>query len=156
MIEVCKFDGACVRADEEFLLTTIEKVTIPKRVYTLIYNTVERSFSQSIQNLSYSKQKDIGGDFSSKNYLTDDSLTNLNAWISFYYLYGRFPCSEEFVNIPIVNKPVFLKTETNLLLANLYSTFFSNRCQRISFSSCLSGFEYLFWWKPNNFTNCLW
>ena len=123
MIEVCKFDGACVRADEEFLLTTIEKVTIPKRVYTLIYNTVERSFSQSIQNLSYSKQKDIGDDFSSKNYLTDDSLTNLNVWISFYYLYGRFPCSEEFVNIPIVNKPVFLKTETNLLLANLYSTF---------------------------------
>ena len=88
-----------------------------------MYNTVARNFSQSIQNLPYGEQKDIGDDFSSKNYLTDDSLTNLGAWISFYYLYGRFPGSEEFVNIPLVNKPVFLKTETNLSPANLYSKF---------------------------------
>ena len=73
--------------------------------------------------MSYGEQKDIGDDFSSKNYLIDDSLTNLNAWISFYYLYGRLPGSEEFVNIPFVNKPAFLKTETNLLPANLYSKF---------------------------------
>ena len=50
-----------------------------------MYNTVARRFGQSIQNLSYGEQKDIGNDFSSKNYLIDDSLTNLNAWISFYY-----------------------------------------------------------------------
>ena len=112
-----------MRADEEFLLTTIENVTIAKRVYTVIYNTVARSFSQAIQNLSYGEQKDIGDDFSSKHYLIDDSLTNLNAWISFYYLYGRFPGSEEFVNIPFVSKPVFLKAETNLLPANLYRKF---------------------------------
>ena len=74
-----------VRADEVFLLTTLENVTIAKRVYALMYNTVARRFGQSIQNLSYGEQKDIGDDFSSKNYLIDDSLTNLNAWISFYY-----------------------------------------------------------------------
>ena len=85
VIEVCKFDGAGVRANEEFLLTTLENVTIAKRVYALMYNTVARRFGQSIQNLSYGEQKDIGNDFSSKNYLIDDSLTNLNAWISFYY-----------------------------------------------------------------------
>ena len=50
-----------------------------------MYNTVARRFSDSIQNLSYDEQKHIGDDFSSKNYLIDDSLTNLNAWISFYY-----------------------------------------------------------------------
>ena len=50
-----------------------------------MYNTVARRFSDSIQNLSYDEQKYIGDDFSSKNYLIDDSLTNLNAWISFYY-----------------------------------------------------------------------
>ena len=60
VIEVCKFDGVGVKADEEFLLTTIENGTIAKRVYTLVYNTVARNFSQSIQNLSYGKQKDIG------------------------------------------------------------------------------------------------
>ena len=112
-----------VRADEVFLLTTLENVTIAKRVYALMYNTVARRFGQSIQNLSYGEQKDIGDDFSSKNYLTDDSLANLNAWISFYYLYGRFPGSEKFVNVPFVNKPIFLKTETNLSPANLYSKF---------------------------------
>ena len=85
VIEVCKFDGVGVRADEVFLLTTLENVTIAKRVYALMYNTVARRFGQSIQNLSYGEQKDIGDDFSSKNYLIDDSLTNLNAWISFYY-----------------------------------------------------------------------
>ena len=46
-----------------------------------MYNTVARRFSDSIQNLSYDEQKHIGDDFSSKNYLIDDSLTNLNAWI---------------------------------------------------------------------------
>ena len=88
-----------------------------------MYNTVARRFSDSIQNLSYDEQKHIGDDFSSKNYLIDDSLTNLNAWISFYYLYGRFPGSEKFVNVPFVNKPISLKTETNLSPENLYSKF---------------------------------
>ena len=73
--------------------------------------------------MPYGEQKDIGDGFSSKNYLTDDSLTNLNAWISFYYWCGRFPGSEKFVNVPFVNKPIFLKTETNLSPANLYSKF---------------------------------
>ena len=59
----------------------------------------------------------------SKNFSYENSLTNLDAWISFYYLYGRFPGSEEFVNVPFVSKPVFLKTETNLSPADLYSKF---------------------------------
>ena len=56
------------------------------------------------------KKKDIGDDITNKNFSYEDSLTNLDAWISFYYLYGRFPGSEEFVNVPFVNKPVFLRT----------------------------------------------
>ena len=59
----------------------------------------------------------------SKNFSYENSLTNLDVWISFYYLYGRFPGSEEFVNVPFVSKPVFLKTETNLSPADLYSKF---------------------------------
>ena len=98
-----------------------------------------RSFSQSIQNLSYGKQKDTGNDFSSKNYLIDDSLTNLDAWISFYYLYGRFPCSEEFVNIPFVNKRVFWKTETNLSPANLYNKFSSTDAKGLVSPHSLAG-----------------
>ena len=89
----------------------------------MIFNAVARSFNLTVSNLSYGGIKDISDDFSIKNYPYRDSLTNLNDWISYYYLYGKFPGSEEFINVPFVNKPSFLKTETNLSPAVLYSKF---------------------------------
>ena len=58
-----------------------------------------------------------------KNYWYRDSLTNLNDWISYYYLYGKFPELDEFVNVPYHKKPYFLKTKTQLPPSNLYSKF---------------------------------
>ena len=81
VIEVCKFSDVTVRPDEEFLLSTIENVTVAKRVYTMVFNTVVRSFSLTISNLFYGRIKDILDDFSIKNYSAKDSLTNLNDWI---------------------------------------------------------------------------
>ena len=81
VIEVCKFSDVTVRPDEEFLLSTIENVTVAKRVYTMVFNTVARSFSLTISNLFYGRIKDILDDFSIKNYSAKDSLTNLNDWI---------------------------------------------------------------------------
>ena len=95
VIEVCKFNYVTIRPDEEFLLWTIENVTVAKRVYSMII-TVERSFNLTVSNLSYGRIKDISDDFSIKNYSYRDSLTNLNDWISYYYLYGKFPGSEEY------------------------------------------------------------
>ena len=89
----------------------------------MIFNTIARNFNLTISNLSYGEKKDIGDDFLIKSFSYEDSLTNLDAWISFYYLYGRFPGSEEFVNVSFVSKPVFLNTETNLSPADLYSKF---------------------------------
>ena len=89
----------------------------------MIFNSVARSFNLTVSNLSYGRIKDISDDFSIKNYSYQDSLTNLNDWISYYYLYGKFPGSEEFINVPFVNKSGFLKTETNLSPADLYSKF---------------------------------
>ena len=43
------------------------------------------------------------------------------SWISFYYLYGSFPGSNDCTNVPFVDKPIFLKTEATLLPPNLYS-----------------------------------
>ena len=123
VIEVCKFSDVTIRPDGEFLLSTIENVAVGKRVYTMIFKTVARSFSLAVSNLSYGKIKDISDDFSIKNYSYWDSLTNLNDWISYYYLYGKFSGSEEFINFPFVNKLGFLKTETNLSPADLYSKF---------------------------------
>ena len=124
VLEVCKFNGAnLIKPGEEFLLSTIENVTVAKRVYTMVFNTVTRNFNLTIQDLGYSRTKDISDDFSIKNYSYQDSLTNLNDWISYYYLYGKFPGSDEFVNVPYHKKPYFLKTETQLSPSNLYGKF---------------------------------
>ena len=108
VIEVCKFSDATIRPDEKFLLSAIENVTVAKRVYTMIFKTVARSFNLTVSNLSYGKIKDISDDFSIKNYSYQDSLTNLNDWISYYYLYSKFPGSEEFINVPFVNKKTYI------------------------------------------------
>ena len=122
VIEVCKLSDVTIRPDEEFLLSTIENVTVAKRVYTMIFNTVARNFNLTVSNLPYGRIGDISDDFSIKNYPYRDSLTNLNDWISYYYLYGKFPGSEEFINVPFVNKLGFVKTKTNLSPADLYKT----------------------------------
>ena len=44
VIEVSKCNKPSIRPDEEFLLSTIENVTITKRVYTMIYNVIARNF----------------------------------------------------------------------------------------------------------------
>ena len=57
MIEICKFNNPTIRPDEEFLLSTIENVTVAKRVYTMIFNTVARNVNLTISNLCYDEKK---------------------------------------------------------------------------------------------------
>ena len=123
VIEVCKFSDVTIKPGEEFLLSTIENVTVAKKVYTMVFNTIARNFNLTIPNLAFSRIKDISDDFSIKNYSYQDSLTNFNDWIFYYYLYGKFPGSDEFVNVPYHKKPYFLKTETQLSPSNLYGKF---------------------------------
>ena len=63
VIEVFKFNNSSIRPDEEFLLSTIENVTIAKQVYTMIYNVIARNFSLTILKLSVDEKKDINDDF---------------------------------------------------------------------------------------------
>ena len=84
VLEICKFNDAnLIKPAEEFLLPTIENVTVAKRVYTMVFNTVARNFNLTIHDLGYRRIKDISDDFSIKNYSYQDSLTNLNDWISY-------------------------------------------------------------------------
>ena len=108
VIEVRNFNDVTIKPNEEFLLSTIENVTVAKKVYAMIFNTIARTFNVTISNLSYGRIKDISDDFSIKNYSYRDSLTNLNDWISCYYLYGKFAGSDEFANVPYHKKPYFL------------------------------------------------
>ena len=83
VLEVSKFNDAnLIKPGEEFLLSTMETVTVAKRVYTMFFNTVARNFNLIIQDLGYGRIKDISDDFSIKNYSYWDSLMNLNDWIS--------------------------------------------------------------------------
>ena len=42
----CKFNNAnLIKPGEELLLSTIENVTVAKRVYTTVFNTVARNFN---------------------------------------------------------------------------------------------------------------
>ena len=108
VLEVCKFNDAnLIKPSEEFLLSTIENVTVAKRVYRMIFNTVSRNFNLTINDFSYGTLKDISDDISIKNYSYRDSLTNLNDWISYYYFYGKFPGLDEFVNVSYHKKLFF-------------------------------------------------
>ena len=89
----------------------------------MIFDKVSRNFNLTINDLSDGRIKDISDDFSIKNCSHRDSLTNLNDWISYYYLYGNFPGLDEFVNVLYHKKPYFLKTETQLSPSKLYSKF---------------------------------
>ena len=83
VLEVSKFNDAnLIKPGEEFLLSTMENVTVAKRVYTMVFNTVARNFNLTNQDLGYGRIKDISDDFSIKNYSYWDSLMNLNDWIS--------------------------------------------------------------------------
>ena len=123
VIEVCKFNNPSLQPDQEFLLSTVENVIVAKKAYSMIYNVISRNFPLAITKLSADEKKDITDDLSSKNFWWKDCLADLDSWIAFYYLNGRFPGSQEFTNVPFVNKPFFLRTATVLLPADLYSKF---------------------------------
>ena len=77
----------------------------------------------TITKISVHEQKQIKEDFLSKNFWSEDALNDLDSWIAFYYLFGRFPGSENWTNVRRVNLPVFLKSEMPLLPLELYKKF---------------------------------
>ena len=68
----------------------------------------------TISKISFDEQKQIKEDLLSKNVLWADALNDLDSWIAFYYLFGRFPGPDNWTYVPRVSLPVFLKTEMPL------------------------------------------
>ena len=87
VIEVCKSKeiGSTIQPAEEFLLSTVENVTLTKKVYDMVYNTVARNFYLTILKLSVDEKKETKEDLISKNFWWKDCLTDLDSWIAFYY-----------------------------------------------------------------------
>ena len=65
VIEVCesKEAGASIKPTKNFLLTTLENVTIAKKAYQTFLNTVQRNFNLKIRKISIDKQNQIKEDF---------------------------------------------------------------------------------------------
>ena len=90
----------------------------------MVYNVVARNCYSTIKKMSVDKKnKETKEDLIIKNFQQKDCLTNLDSWIACYYQYGRFPGSENFTNVPQVNRPIFLKSETILSPPDLYKKF---------------------------------
>ena len=89
----------------------------------MVYNTVARNFYSTILKKSIGEKKEIKEDLVSKKFWWKIYLTDLDSWIAFYYQDGRFPGSEKLTNVPQVDKPFFLRTETFLSPPDLYKKF---------------------------------
>ena len=115
---------------------------------------VARNFYSTITKVPVDKKKKkkkkIKEDLIIKNFWWKDCLTNLDSWIAFYYQYGRFAGSENFTNVPQVNTPIFLKTETILLPPDLCKKFARTDTKGLVSLHALA----LFWWESISFANC--
>ena len=99
VIEVCKSKeiGSTIKKSEDFLLTTVENVTMAKKSYETFYNIVERNFFSTMQQLSLDEQTEINDDFLRENFWLEDAFSQLDTWITFYFKFDRFPGSQKLV-----------------------------------------------------------
>ena len=125
VIEVCKSKeiGSTIKKSEDFLLTTVENVTMAKKSYESFYNIVQRNFYSTMQQLSVDEQNEIRDDFLRENFWWEDITSQLDSWVLFYCKFGRFLGSQKLVSIPKVHLPYFLKTDMPISPVDLYKNF---------------------------------
>ena len=102
VIEVYKSKEICstIKKSEEFLLTTVENVTIAKKSYETFYNVIEINFYSTMNKLSLDERDQIEDDFLRKNSLWEGLVLELDSWIAFYLKQGKFPGSQKLIPIP--------------------------------------------------------
>ena len=69
-------------------MSTVENVTIAKKAYETFYNIIEKNLYLTIKKISVNGNEKIQEDFQKKYFAGEDSLTNLDSWIEFYYQFG--------------------------------------------------------------------
>ena len=89
---------------KQFQLDTLENITIVKKTYEKLYNTVAKSFFSTLQKLPFEERENISDDFAQENFDLNDS-ESLDSWVAFYYKFGRFPGSQEVVILPQIQTP---------------------------------------------------
>ena len=92
VIEVCKSKEAVtsIEPTEQFLLTTVENVTIAKKTYNIFFNIIQRNFNLTIRKISVDEQNRIKEDLLSKNYWWEHALTDLDLGLPFLIILEDF------------------------------------------------------------------
>ena len=122
-----------INPHETFLKNTIENITVAKKIYKMLFDTIANNFNLIIPDLNADKIQDISEHFYLKKYSYSQSVTDLNDWVSFYYNYGKFPgSSQDLIAIPYVQNPYFLKTDEHLSPAVLHQKFYNSDLSGLS------------------------
>ena len=125
VIKVCKSKeiGSTIKKSEDFLLTTVENVTMAKKSYETFYKVTERNFYSTMKKLSVDDHDQIKDDFWRENFWWEGVVPELDSWVAFYFKNGRFPGSQKLISIPKVSLPFFLKTDMPISPVDLYKKF---------------------------------
>ena len=125
VLEGCKAKevGSTIKKSEDFLLTTVENVTVAKKSYQTFYNITERNLYLTMEKLSVDERDKIKEDFLRENFWAENVVTNLDCWIAFYFKHGKFPGSQKLILIPQVKLSFFLRTDMPVPPVDLYKNF---------------------------------
>ena len=83
----------------------------------------QKNLFLTINKISVDEKNKIAEDLKNKNFCFEHALTDLDSWIAFYYMFGRFTGAEKFTNIPNVTIPIFLQRGMPLSPLDLYKKF---------------------------------
>ena len=125
VLEVCKDKeiGRTIRKSQDFLLDTVENVTLAKKSYETFYNIFARNFYSAMEKRSVDEYEIIKEDFYRETFWANDVATQLDCWIAFYFQHGRLPGSQKVIATPQVKTPPFLKSSIPISPIHLYKKF---------------------------------
>ena len=124
-MEVCreKEISKTIKKSQDFLLDTVQNVTVAKKSYETFYNIIKQNFYWAMEKISLDEYDIIKEDFYKEKFWADHVVTELDCWISFYFKHGRFPGSQNLKAIPQVKTPPFLKTDIPISAIDLFKKF---------------------------------
>ena len=80
-MQVCKEKeiGKTIKKSQDFLLDTVENVTIAKKSYETFYNITERNFYTAMEKISLDEHDTIKDDFYRENFWGENVVTQLDS-----------------------------------------------------------------------------
>ena len=132
-------------SQKPFQLDTLENVTVLKKTYEKLYDTVAKQFNTTLQKLPVELSQQINNDFRHENFDVREA-ENLDSWVAFYYKYGRFPGNSELTILPQSQNPKLIDPlSVGLSRVDLYDKFSAGDAKGFLFFSGDCCFIYLLW-----------